>query len=407
MRGARRFSVFKRPFIDWKALEASLPLAQSNAMARKVSIDIGDLLSKKSALTALQMEIENLTKLQRSGENHKEQLRNLKVRFKTDEDELYSHAVRVPNWSHVDAGKGVVYETEGARQLGRSHWDIALANGWVSPTETTTVCGTRFQATKGKLAALEQALQAWAIARMVRKNYELIIPPDVIRKDFVTGCGFLPDSEAAESGRHVFSVEDSDLLLSGTSELYLMGRHLDTVFKPTALPSQSVAVSHCFRPEVSHGGSDAKGLYRLKQFTKVEMVSICLPDASNALLEDMLQTQIEGFNELGLEFRVVDMAHDELGAPAYRKYDIEAWMPGRGGYGEVSSASNCTDFQTRRLNIRTKLDGKRVFLHSLNATVCAIPRTCVAIIEQFQNKDGSVDFPKVLHPYLAMYGYFD
>ena len=209
----------------------------------------------------------------------------------------------------------------------------------------------------------------------------------------------------------MYSVENSDLCLAGTAEIPLGGYFMDQILQEDQLPVRVAAFGHCFRTEAGAAGAAGKGLYRVHQFSKVEMFVLGTPDQSEALHQELLDIEVELFAELGLHFKVLDMASADLGAPAYRKFDVEAWMPGLERYGEISSASNCTDYQSRRLNIRYKptpkpAEGgkkpkkqKNVFVHTLNGTACAVSRMLVAILESHQEEDGSISIPEALWPY--------
>uniref|UniRef100_A0AAR5P754 serine--tRNA ligase n=1 Tax=Dendroctonus ponderosae TaxID=77166 RepID=A0AAR5P754_DENPD len=191
-----------------------------------------------------------------------------------------------------------------------------------------------------------------------------------------------------------------DLCLSGTSEIALAGYLTNRVFDPQELPLRLCAVSRCYRAETS-STADERGIFRVHEFTKVEMFIAALPDQSDVILENLRTHQEQFFGSLGIHFQVLDMPPHDLGAPAYRKYDIEAWMPGRNLYGEISSCSNCTDFQARRLNIRyRKADGFTEFVHTLNGTACAIPRLLIALTETFQQSKGTILIPEVLQPFM-------
>lgn len=191
----------------------------------------------------------------------------------------------------------------------------------------------------------------------------------------------------------VYRLLPSNLCLSGTSEMALAGYFAGSRIKSSQLPIKVTAVSKCFRAETSNIHEE-RGIYRVHQFTKVEMFSVCRPSESSSILEEFKDIEVKLFENLGLHFKLLDMPPFELGAPAYRKYDIEAWMPGREIWGEISSCSNCTDYQSRRLNIR--VDDTDEFAHTVNGTACAIPRMLIAIVESFQRKDGSIEIPKAL-----------
>ncbi|MCX7700621.1 MAG: serine--tRNA ligase, partial [Gemmataceae bacterium] len=204
----------------------------------------------------------------------------------------------------------------------------------------------------------------------------------------------------------VYTIADSDLCLIGTAEITLGGMHRDQIFDELDLPKKYVGLSHCFRTEAGAPGRDTRGLYRVHQFTKVEMFAFCTPDQSESLHLELLRIEEDIFQGLRLPYQVIDTCTGDLGGPAYRKYDLEAWMPGRGQggeYGEVTSTSNCTDFQARRLKIRYRKSGQKGthFVHTLNGTAVAVSRTLVALLENYQQADGSVVVPEVLRPWVG------
>ncbi|GAB0086121.1 Seryl-tRNA synthetase [Sergentomyia squamirostris] len=244
----------------------------------------------------------------------------------------------------------------------------------------------------GDLAELEQALLQYSVDRLSRHNFELITVPDIVPAQVIEGCGFSTTGDRNQ----VYKLTESPLCLSGTSEMALAAYFSGEIHPEDLLPLKVMAVSRCYRAEVS-GTQEERGIYRVHQFSKVEMFGVSHPDKSDDLLEEFKNIQVDLFRELGLHCQILDMPAVELGAPAYRKYDIEAHLPGRGGYGEISSCSNCTDFQTRRLSIKTS-SGK--FAHTVNGTACAIPRMLIAILESFQNANGTITLPEALHPYM-------
>jgi len=302
----------------------------------------------------------------------------------------------------------------------------------------TAVAGSGFVTLKGLGVQLEQALVMWAMQCAAGAGFTLLAPPDLAQSSVVEGCGFNPRPSGAAASSQVYSVADSDLCLIGTSEISVAGMMAGKLLPAEALPARYAAVSHCFRREAGAHGQRDKGLYRLHQFTKVELFAFTAPTvlydkgaapaphppdpASEAMLESLVQLQVSMLSQLGLHFRVLDMPTEELGAAAYRKYDIEAWMPGRGaaaagapavgGWGEVSSASNCLDYQSRRLNIRVRHAtsqrpgagggrGDVSFVHTLNGTACAIPRVMLSLLETHQTADGRVRLPAPLRPFLG------
>jgi len=258
---------------------------------------------------------------------------------------------------------------------------------------------------------LEMALIQWSTRKLVERGLVPVSPPDLVRSVFVDGCGFQPRTEDDQQPL-IYQIRDSDLVLSGTAEIPLAAMLSQQHVMEKTLALKYVAFGRAFRTEAASGAGGAnRGLYRVHQFSKVEMFAFTTPETSSAVHEEFVSIQQELFSELGLHFRVLEMPTGDLGAAAHRKVDIEAWMPGKGTYGEISSASNCTDYQSRRLNIRyfnsnqpsssdsNKQPHKQAYVHTVNGTACAVPRMLVAIFEQFQEADGSIRIPTALQPF--------
>jgi seryl-tRNA synthetase len=267
------------------------------------------------------------------------------------------------------------------------------------------VAGQKFYFLKREAVLLELALVQYAMRTLVDEGFMPIITPDLARAEVLEGIGFIPRDPNPET-RQVYTIADSDLCLIATAEITLGGMHREQIFDELDLPKQYVGLSHCFRTEAGAPGRDTRGLYRVHQFTKVEMFVFCLPDQSEAVHSELLRIEESIFQGLGLPYQVIDTCTGDLGGPAYRKYDLEAWMPGRGDggeYGEVTSTSNCTDYQARRLGIRYKRAGEKgtKFVHTLNGTAIAVTRALVAILENYQRADGSVTIPEVLRPWVG------
>jgi seryl-tRNA synthetase len=222
-----------------------------------------------------------------------------------------------------------------------------------------------------------------------------VIPPVLVREEALYGTGFFPTDEAM-----IYATRDDDLYLVGTSEVPLAGLHADEILEPGDLPRRYVGYSTCFRREAGAYGKDTRGMFRVHQFDKVEMFAFTAPDASWDEHDYLLSCEEELIRDLGLPYRVMDVCTGELGASAARKYDIEVWLPGQDRYRELTSCSNTTDYQTRRLAIRVRYpDGNRP-AHTLNGTACAVGRMLIALLENHQQEDGSVPLPEALHPYL-------
>ena len=222
------------------------------------------------------------------------------------------------------------------------------------------------------------------------------------RDEIVAGTGYIPRGPETQ----IYSIEDSELSLIATAEITLGGLLAGQTLDASQLPIKMCGISHCYRTEAGAHGRATRGIYRVHQFTKVEMFVFTLPDQSDAMLEHLCELECRIFDGLGIPYRVVDTASGDLGGPAYRKYDLEAWMPGRGDageFGEVTSTSNCTDYQARRLNARFKRPGEKGthFVHTLNGTAVAVSRALIAILENYQQADGSVIIPEVLRPWVG------
>jgi seryl-tRNA synthetase len=241
-------------------------------------------------------------------------------------------------------------------------------------------------------------MDTYDYARHYLKIFYFILLLEIVRQEIANGCGFQPRGISSQ----VYNIEEENLCLIGTSEIPLAGLYTNKIISAEKLPQKFVGFSHCFRKETGGRGVEQKGLYRVHQFSKVEMFAISVPFLSEFIHEEMLSIQNEIFFELGLHCRVLDMPADDLGASAYRKFDIEAWIPSRESYGEISSTSNCLDYQARRLNIRYKdKENNKGFVHTINGTAIAIPRIILCILENFQQKDKSILIPPVLIPYMG------
>jgi seryl-tRNA synthetase len=319
---------------------------------------------------------------------------------------------RIPNMTHPDAPVGATEdESRELRKVGtprafeftpRDHDELGKALDLIDFESGAKVSGHGFYFLKNDAVLLDLALQQFAMRKLVEEGFTPIVTPDLARNGILEGIGFNP--RGAET--QVYSVENSDLCLIGTAEITLGGMHADEILDESALPLKYVGLSHCFRTEAGAAGRASKGLYRVHQFTKVEMFAFTIPEASGAMHAELLRIEEKIFSALGIPYRVLDICSGDLGSPAYRKFDIEAWMPGRGDggeYGEVTSTSDCTDYQSRRLNIRYRPTGQKGtrFVHTLNGTVVALSRALIVILENYQRPDGLIDVPEVLRPYLG------
>src|SRR5262245_23006163 len=330
------------------------------------------------------------------------------------EGDLLLNLLQLPNMTHPDAPVGGEDANKVIAQFGeprkfdfkpKDHVTLCEALDLADFEAGTRVAGQKFYFLKNEGALLEVALVQYAMKTAIAAGYTPIITPDLANKDVLEGIGFMPRNPDPTK-REVYTVEDTDLCLIATAEITLGGMHRDQIFDEAELPKRYVGLSNCFPTEAGAAGRDTRGLYRVHQFTKVEMFAFCTPEQSEAIHLEIKEIEEEIFKGLGLAFHVIDTATGDLGGPAYRKFDLEAWMPGRGTqgeYGEVTSTSNCTDYQARRLAVRYK--GKNFkgtkFVHTLNGTAIACTRALVAILENYQEADGSVVIPEALRPWIG------
>ncbi|HUR86146.1 MAG TPA: serine--tRNA ligase [Solirubrobacteraceae bacterium] len=281
------------------------------------------------------------------------------------------------------------------RSGGRDH--LELAGERIDMERGARLSGSRFAYLRGDLAMLELALVQWALTKLRGHGFEPVIPPVLVREQALYGTGFLPDTE-----QQIYHLPGDDLYLAGTSEVALASLHAGEILDAGDLPLRYAGFSPCFRREAGAAGKDTRGIFRVHQFDKVEMFSFVEPDRGVEEHDRLLSIEEEIMGELGIPYRVVNIAVNDLGASAAKKVDIEAWLPGQGRYRELTSTSNTTDFQARRLEIRMRGErGRPEILHTLNGTAVAVGRTIIALLENGQREDGSVVLPEVLVAYGA------
>ena len=327
-------------------------------------------------------------------------------------DIYYSELLKkVPNMIHPDVSRGGEENFQVLEEHGeppkfdfepKDHETLMLNLGLIDFERGAKVTGNKFYFAKNDLVRLNQALLNYGIDIVTKHGYILMETPDLAKDEILTGIGFNPRGPETQ----VYSIENSDLSLIGTAEITLGGYHADEVLDLSKGPKKYAALSHCFRTEAGSYGRESKGLYRVHQFTKLEMFVYCKPEDSEAMHKEILNIEKEIVKGLEVSYRIIDIASGDLGAPAYRKYDIEAWMvmknPSAGGYGEVTSTSNCTDYQSRRLNIKYRQsNGDTEFVHTLNGTAIVTSRFPIAIFENHQTENGTINIPKVLQKYMG------
>ncbi len=341
----------------------------------------------------------------------REKLAGVQQILKEIETELDAVQRSIPNMAHPDCPVGdddtkntvVAYGKtplpqwpEGFKPL--DHVELAEKLDLIDFEGGARVAGAGFYFLKNEAVLLELALEQFAVNKLVQKGFVPTITPDLAKNSVLQGTGYIPRGNETQ----IYSIENSDLSLIATAEITLGGLLSNETIDAEKLPLKFCGVSHCFRTEAGAAGRASRGLYRVHQFSKVEMFVFCRPEESEAFHQELLGIEREIFDELEIPYQVVDTATGDLGGPAYRKYDIEAWMPGRDAYGEVTSTSNCTDYQARRLNARFKVKGEKGtnFLHTLNGTAVAISRALLAVLEMGQQPDGTIVVPKALRPYV-------
>jgi seryl-tRNA synthetase len=281
----------------------------------------------------------------------------------------------------------------------RDHLELAGAAGAIDMESAAKVSGARFAYLLGPLVRVQLALVGLVLDRLEAAGFTPVVPPVLVREEAMYGTGFFPTDRSS-----IYRTAEDDLYLVGTSEVPLAGLHMDQILDPEQLPIRYAGLSTCFRREAGAAGRDTRGIFRVHQFDKVEMFTFTTPEESAAEHARLLAMEESILGELGIPYRVVDIAVGDLGASAARKFDCEAWIPSQGRYREVTSCSNCTDYQARRLRTRARVPGEKKgtrVVHTLNGTAVAIGRTIIALLENGQRPDGSVALPEALVPYGA------
>jgi seryl-tRNA synthetase len=343
------------------------------------------------------------------GRRLREQTAALETELTELEAQQTALARTIPNMTHPDAPVG---PPEASREVARGktpvpefsfkpedHVEIGQRLNLIDFEAGARVAGHGFYFLKNEAVLLELALQRYALEVLLAEGFSPMITPDLARNEILDGIGYIPRGPETQ----IYTIENTDLSLIATAEITLGGWLANQVIDVEQLPIKLCGVSHCFRTEAGAAGRASRGLYRVHQFTKVEMFAYTRPEDSDAMLEYLRSLECRLFDGLGIAYRVIDTATGDLGGPAYRKYDLEAWMPGRNEFGEVTSTSNCTDFQARRLNIRYRVKGEKGnrFLHTLNGTAIAVSRALLAVLENYQQADGTILVPEVLRTWVG------
>jgi seryl-tRNA synthetase len=414
--------------LDLKFIRENAEAVAENARNRGVDVDVGLVVELADRRSELMQELNELRQQQnrlaksvgkeRDSEARERLIaesRSMKERIPEKERELAGvegrlreEMVGIPNMTHPDApiGKDDSENVEIRRwgdipEFGfepKDHVELGESLGIIDFDAGAKTTGSKFYFLRGDAVLLELGLVRYAMDMLIERGYEPTITPDLARDEALVGTGFSPRGPETQ----IYSVQDSDLALIATAEIPLAGQLADEILDEERLPLRFAGLSHCFRTEAGSHGRASRGLYRVHQFTKVEMFAFSTPEGSEAIHDEMVEIEESIFQGLGLPYRVVDICTGDLGGAAYRKYDLEAWMPGRDAFGEVTSTSNTTDYQARRLAIRYRPDGGRPrLLHTLNGTALAISRALISLLEVYQREDGSIRLPEALVPYVG------
>ncbi|KAL0951488.1 hypothetical protein HGRIS_008175 [Hohenbuehelia grisea] len=448
------FTTLPEPRLDYRSIAHNVELKTANAANRKAPIPPDSvatiallyrdytassktLNSRRNARSIVSDEIKKQSgdhstkrKAIEDAKVLKAEISRLELETAELKDRLLTLALAVPNDTHADVCVGPessakTLSTHGPECLAaspqRDHVSIGKQLGLLDLESASTATGSSWYYLLNEGALLELALTNYALSMAIAHGFVPVTTPDVVRADIASRCGFQPRDHPDSSVSQAYHIQtppsSPELLLSGTAEIPLAAMFANKIYPQTSLPQKVVGLGRAFRAEAGARGADTRGLYRVHQFSKVELFAVTSVESSEQMMEDMRQTQTAIYDGLGLPFRVLDMPTEELGASAYRKFDMEAWMPGRGSWGEISSLSNCTDYQSRRLHIRYRPSTSATessesetspsslpFAHTLNGTAAAIPRLIVALIENGAQFDADCKpvglvLPSVLRPY--------
>ncbi|MHB8970450.1 MAG: serine--tRNA ligase [Pirellulaceae bacterium] len=419
--------------LDRKFIVENAELVKQNCVHRGVVANVDRLVELELLRREQQREVEELNRRanevaksigkapdpatrearKEEGRQLREQKELVQGKVDTCDQEIERLQAGIPNMSHPAAPVGA--DDQSNLEIRRSqraprtfdfpvldHVDLAEKLDLIDFEGGAKIAGHGFYFLRNEAVLLELALQQFAIRLLIAEGFTPVITPDLAYTEILHGTGYIPRGPETQ----IYSIENTNLNLVATAEITLGGLHAGNTLEAEQLPLKLCGISHCFRTEAGAAGRASRGLYRVHQFTKVEMFAFTLPDQSDAMLDHFCQLECRLFDELGIPYRLVDTATGDLGGPAYRKFDLEAWMPGRGEggeWGEVTSTSNCTDYQARRLNVRYRRRGEKGthLVHTLNGTAIAVSRALLAILENYQQADGSVTIPEVLRPWVG------
>lgn len=414
--------------LDIKFIRENKELVVKNSADRLSKANISELLLADEKHRHLIGQIEELRAKRNQGSKNKptpteiaamksigDLITNLETEERNVAATVHSLLIEVPNVTHPEVKQSdneddnPILETVGLiptfNFVPKDHVELAEALDLIDFERGTKVAGAKFYYLKNELALLSLALNRYALDIVIKHGFTFMITPDLAKTELIEGLGYNPRGESSQ----VYEVVGQELSLIGTSEITLGGYHAEEVLESEKLPLKYVGLSHCFRTEAGAYSKFSKGIFRVHQFEKLEMFIYCTPEQAEDLHTEMLEIEKEIFSGLHIPFRVIDHCTADLGAPSYRTFDLEAWMPGKpnkdggeGDYAEITSTSNCTDYQSRSLNIKfIDSEGKKKLVYTLNGTVNPGPRALIAIIENYQQADGSIKIPEALVSYMG------
>lgn len=408
--------------LDIKFIRENADLVQQSADAKRYNVSVADVLKVDEKKRQLQQQVDELRtkrneissqmksgkpdpELIAQGKALKTELAELETKLKEVDDELTTGINSIPNIIFDDVPMGgeedsvPVAEWGERKESGVDHLDYAVSRDWVDFERGAKVAGAKFYFIKNELALLENALVQYGINKVIEKGFNFMTVPHMVKGRVFAGTGFAP--RTSEQSDEYF-IEKEDLGLIATAEMSITGYHMDEILDEKDMPLLYAGYSPCYRKEAGAAGKHTRGLFRVHQFNKLEMYAFCLPEQSKEIHEKIRGVEEEIWQELGIPYRVINIAAGDLGSPAAKKYDIEYWSPCDQTYRELTSCSNCTDFQANTVNTRVRrADGSIENVHTLNGTAISLARTMVAVIENYATDGGKLTVPEPLRPYLG------
>ena len=408
--------------LDIKFIRENADLVQQSADAKRYNVSVADVLKVDEKKRQLQQQVDELRtkrneissqmksgrpdpELIAQGKALKTELAELETKLKEVDDELTAGINNIPNIIFDDVPMGgeedsvPVAEWGERKESGVDHLDYAVSRNWVDFERGAKVAGAKFYFIKNELALLENALVQYGINKVIEKGFNFMTVPHMVKGRVFAGTGFAP--RTSEQSDEYF-IEKEDLGLIATAEMSITGYHMDEILDEKDMPLLYAGYSPCYRKEAGAAGKHTRGLFRVHQFNKLEMYAFCLPEQSKEIHEKIRDVEEEIWQELGIPYRVINIAAGDLGSPAAKKYDIEYWSSCDQTYRELTSCSNCTDFQANTVNTRVRrADGSIENVHTLNGTAISLARTMVAVIENYATENGKLTVPEPLRPYLG------